>query len=132
MKHWLLPILITLLAVIANWQGGGFESDPSFLKVSASETSASIIIPQDQRHQEATLTDATSLYRICNTRPQRIIPTYGSKSERSVSQFRLLMQRHIVKPLNLLHDSRRRLETAPFCLSASCHYYVLALRHILR
>ena len=132
MKRWLLPILISLLAVVADWQGGGFESDPSFLKVSASEASASIIIPQDQRHHEATLTDATSLYRICNTRPQRIMPTYGSKSERSISQFRLLMLRHIVKPLSLLHDSRRRQETAPFCLSASCHYYVLALRHILR
>ena len=132
MKRWLLSILIALLAVIANWQGGGFEPYPTILKTSASETSASIIIPQDQRHHETTLTDATSLYRICNTRPQRIMPTYGSKSERSVSQFRLLMQRHIVKPLRFLHDSRRRQETAPFCLSASCHYYVLALRHILR
>lgn len=132
MKRWLLPILISLLAVVANWQGGGFEPDPSILKASASEASASIVIPQDQRHHEATLTDATSLYRVCNTRPQRIMPTYGSKSERSISQFRLLMQRHIVKPLSLLHDSRRRQETAPFCLSASCHYYVLALRHIIR
>ena len=132
MKRWLLPIFISLLAVITNWQGGGVEANPTILKTLPSEGSASIIIPQDQRHHEATLTDATNLYRICNTRPQRIMPTYGSKSERCVSQFRLLMQRHIVKPLNLLHDSRRRLETAPFCLSASCHYYVLALRHILR
>ena len=132
MKRWLLPILISLLAVITNWQGGGVEANPTILKTLPSEGSASIIIPQDQRHHEATLTDATSLYRICNTRPQRIMPTYGSKSERSISHFRLLMQRHIVKPLSILHDSRRRQETAPFCLSASCHYYVLALRHILR
>lgn len=132
MKRWLLPILISLLTVIANWQGGGFEPNPTILKASTTEASASIVIPQDQHHHEATLTDGTSLYRICNTRPQRIMPTYGSKSERSVSQFRLLMQRHIVKPLNLLYDSRRRQETAPFCLSASCHYYVLALRHIIR
>ncbi len=132
MKRWLLPILISLLAVITNWQGGGVEANPTILKTLPSEGSASIIIPQNQRHHEATLTDATSLYRICNTRPQRIMPTYGSKSERSISHFRFLMQRHIVKPLSILHDSRRRQETAPFCLSASCHYYVLALRHILR
>lgn len=132
MKRWLLPILISLLAVVANWQGGGFEPDLTLQIALSSDAPSSIIVPQDQRHHEATLTDATSLYRICNTRPQRIMPTYGSKSERSISQFRLLMQRHIVKPLSLLHDNRRRLETAPFCLSASCHYYVLALRHILR
>lgn len=128
MKRWLIPIVITLLAVLSNWQGGDIQRGQN----PGQTTSALIITPQDQRHHEATLTDATSLYRVCNTRPQRIMPTYGSKSERSVSQFRLLMQRHIVKPLSLLHDSRRRLETAPFCLSASCHYYVLALRHILR
>lgn len=128
MKRWLIPIIIILLAVLANWQDGDIQQ----VQEQCQSTSSQIITPQDEQHQEATITDATSLYRICNTRPQRIIPTFGSKSEQSINQFRLLAQRHIVKPLRFLHDNRRRLETAPFSLPASCHYYVIALRHIIR
>ena len=41
---------------------------------------------QKRFHHEATLTDATSLYRVCSSRPQRILPTHVSKTERTVNR----------------------------------------------
>lgn len=94
---------------------------------------SSVLTPQHRHHQEATLTDASQLYRICSSRPQRILPTQGAKTERSVTPFGSLARwQHIVKPIHTYYDSRRRRETAPFCLSASRDYYVIALRHIVR
>ena len=127
MKKWLFPILVALVAVLANWQG----EDVQRTTENQEKAVSSIVTPQDDRHHEATFTDATSLYRICNTRPQRVVPTYGSHSKRTTSQSAFAL-RKIVEPLKSLYDSRRRQETAPFRPSASCDYYILALRHIIR
>ena len=95
-------------------------------------TESSVMSPQRQQRHDATLTDATQLYRICSSRPQRILPTHGSRSERTLTPPFSVVRQHIVKPLHSYFDSRCRLETAPFCLSATCDYYVIALRHIIR
>ncbi|MBR1389641.1 MAG: hypothetical protein IJ569_08485 [Prevotella sp.] len=126
-------ILITLgvafLSVVLNWQGLTFA--PEQLTAHGRQSAGTVMSPQKHQHHEATLTDATSLYRVCSSRPQRLLPTQGSKTERTANPCGFV-RRHIVKPLQFLHDSRRRLETAPFSLSVSCHYYVIALRHIIR
>ena len=126
-NRWLMALLVAVLAVLANWQTESVLPVQSVLDTPA----ASVVIPQDNRHHEATLTDAASLYRVCSSRPQRIVPSHGSKTERNYSPCGFA-RHQFVKPLNTLYDTRRRLETAPFCLSASCHYYVIALRHIIR
>ncbi len=118
-----------VLTVVLNWQGEGLAAERQ--KAQDLQSVETFMSPQKHHHLEATLTDATSLYRICSSRPQRILPTQGAKNERTANPFGFF-RRNIVKPIHFLHDSRRRLETAPFCLSASCHYYVIALRHILR
>ncbi|MBQ8713398.1 MAG: hypothetical protein IJ551_11365 [Prevotella sp.] len=127
MGRWLLLLLMALTPVLANWQGGAVTQE----HVLRHDAAGTVIAPQDNRHHEATLTDATSLYRVCSNRPQRILPTHGSSSQRDTTPC-LLARRQFVKPLQCLHDSRRRLETAPFCRPASCQYYVYALRHIIR
>lgn len=127
MKRFLMSLIVVLLTLLTNWQG----KEVSCPLEQPQQPSASVVTPQHPRHHEATLTDASSLYRICTTRPQRVIPTHGSNPQRSAGSC-CSARRHIVKPLHYLHDSRRRLETAPYCLSASCKYYVIALRHILR
>ena len=83
-------------------------------------------------HHEATLTDASQTYRICSSRPQRITPSQGSKTERYVTPYSSFTRQHNVKHLYSFYDSRQRHETAPFCLSVSRDYYVIALRHIIR
>ncbi|MBQ9357012.1 MAG: hypothetical protein IJT98_06970 [Prevotella sp.] len=136
-----LLILLTtvVLAVLVNWQDEHFVSAGQKSKQQADaqeqilhSTLFTFHSADNSRHLEATLSDATNLYRVCSSRPQRLLPTQGSKTERSNSPSGGFVRRNSVKPLQFLHDSRRRLETAPFCMSASCHYYVIALRHIIR
>ena len=125
----LMALAVVLLTVVINWQGSDLASDRQAdqdLRYAEAQMSA-----PKHHHHEATLTDATSLYRVCSSRPQRLLPTHGSKTERTASPCGFV-RRNIVKPLHFLHDSRRRLETAPYCLSVSCLYYVIALRHIIR
>ena len=126
-------ILVTLcamcLTVLLNWQ----NHDDAIDERACQHWESSVLVPQHQHHQDATLTDASQIYRICSSRPQRILPTQGSKTERTVTPFgSFAIRHHIVKPIYSYYDSRCRLETAPFCLSASCDYYVIALRHIIR
>ena len=126
---WFLTVLCAVcLAVVIHWQGQDVQPAENLTE----RTESSVVTPQRQQHHEATLTDATQLYRICSSRPQRILPTHGSRSERTLTPAFNLVGQHIVKPLHSYHDSRCRQESAPFCLSASCDYYVIALRHIIR
>ena len=117
-----------LLTVLLNWQGE--DSVPQ--QEATRQPHTAVVTPQKQHHREATLTDASQLYRICSSRPQRINPTQGGKTNRTTNMCGGVVRRHIVKPFKSFHDSRCRLETAPFCLSASRDYYVIALRHIIR
>ena len=117
------------LTVLLNWQNRCCAA----VEEAGRHRESSVVAPHHQRHQEATLTDASQIYRICSSRPQRVLPAQGSKTERTLTPFgSFSLRQHIVKPLYSHHDSRCRRETAPFCLSASCDYYVIALRHIIR
>lgn len=123
-KGLLAIIAAMLLMVLTNWQE---KVDRTY----ASQSASSIIMSQsDQHNHEATLTDLTLLYNVCGSRPQRIITTQFSRIERSARSISLAL-RNIVKTLKSPNDSRRRLETAPFCTSVSSDYYVIALRHII-
>ena len=117
------------LTVLLNWQ----NRHDATVEESCQNRESSVLAPQHQHHQEATLTDASQIYRICSSRPQRVLPTQGSKPERTTTPFGgLAIRHHNVNPLYSYYDSRCRRETAPFCMSASCDYYVIALRHIIR
>ena len=124
----LMALCAVCLAVVTHWQ----EQDVLSEQILTEHTESSVVTPQQQQHHEATLTDATQLYRICSSRPQRILPTQGSRSGRTLTPAFNCVSQTIVKPLHSYHDSRCRLESAPFCLSASSDYYVIALRHIIR
>lgn len=131
-KHdsiWLLTaIFAVFLTVVMNWQGQ--ETVPE--QNHSERTESSLMSPQRQLHHEATLTDANGLYRICSMRPQRIAPSQGARSKQSQTSYGYRVRQHLVKPLHSYFDSRCRMESAPFCLSSSCDYYVIALRHIIR
>ena len=126
----ILTALCTVcLTVLLNWQ----SHNNAAVTESYQHRQSSVLAPQHQHQQEATLTDASQIYRICSSRPQRILPSQGSKTGRTITPFgNFAVRQHIVKHFNSYYDSRCRLETAPFCLSASCDYYVIALRHIIR
>ena len=127
---WLLTALFAVcLTVLLNWQEQGVVSSQGYIE----RAESSVLTPQRQQPHEATLTDASQLYRVCSSRPQRILSSQGSKTERTITPFGSFAQRQrIVKHLYSHYDSRCRKETAPFSMSASCDYYVIALRHIIR
>ena len=117
------------LTVLLNWQ----SKDGALAEIPLQPTESTVMVPLQQHHHEATLTDASQLYRVCSSRPQRILPSQGARTERTITPFgNLALRQHIVKHLYTCYDSRCRQETAPFCMSASCDYYVIALRHIIR
>ena len=117
------------LTVLLNWQ----SKDDALAEIPLHPMESTVMVPLQQHHHEATLTDASQLYRVCSSRPQRILPSQGSRTERTITPFgNLALRQHIVKHLYTCYDSRCRQETAPFCMSASCDYYVIALRHIIR
>ena len=127
---WLLTALLAVcLTVLLNWQGQVVASSQGCQE----RTESLVIAPQRQPPHEAMLTEASQLYRVCSSRPQRILSSQGSKTERTITPLGNFAQRqHIVKHLYSHYDSRCRKESAPFCMSASCDYYVIALRHIIR
>ena len=129
MLRMLTALCAVCLTVLMNWQ----SKDDALAEIPLQPTESTVMVPLQKHHHEATLTDATQLYRVCSLRPQRILPSQGSKTERTITPFsNFALRQHIVKHFNSYYDGRCRKETAPFCMSASCDYYVIALRHIIR
>ena len=128
MIRMLTAVCAVCLTVLLNAQG----DRPVSQQDSSLPVESAVMTPWQHRHHEATLTDATQLYRVCSSRPQRFVPTQGSGSGRTFCPCTAFVRRYIVKPLHFLHDGRIRLESAPFCTSASRDYYIIALRHIIR
>ena len=129
----LLPILIVFLTALIGCRGDAMNAGAKAsedIAVSFCGKTYTLTDPQSGRHHEATLNDARGVYRLCNTRPGRLLPTHGSGSDKNAARL-LAVRRPVVKHLFFLHDGRRRLETAPFQSAASRDYYVFALRHIL-
>lgn len=131
-KHGFVWLLAALIAVCLTVLMNGQEGETVAQQDQQKQSESSVIAPQQQQPHEATLTDATQLYRVCSSRPQRILPTQGARNERTLTPAIRLVRQYILKPLHSYHDSRCRIESAPFSLSASCDYYVIALRHIIR
>lgn len=126
---WFLTVVCAVcLAVVTHWQRQNIVSDQKPLEC----VEPSVVTSHRNQPQEAVLTDASQLYRICSSRSQRTLSTQGSRNERTLTHTFHFFRQHIVKPLHSYFDSRCRQESAPFCLSSSCDYYVIALRHIIR
>ena len=127
---WMLTALCAVcLTVLMNRQ----SKDDALAEIPLQPSESTVMIPLQQHHHEATLTDASQLYRVCSSRPQRSLPSQGSKTERTITPFgNFGLRQHIVKHFNSYYDSKCRQETAPFRMSASRDYYVIALRHIIR
>ena len=125
----LTALCAVCLTVLLNWQ----NHNDAAVTESYQYRQSPVLASQHQHQQEATLTDASQIYRICSSRPQRVLPTQGAKAERTITPFgSFAVRQHILTHHYSYYDSRCRRETAPFCMSASCDYYVIALRHIIR
>lgn len=91
---------------------------------------SSVVVPDKQPQKEATLSDAMHLYRICSSRPQRVVSKLNPKNEKSFS-FCGNCFKHLSVHVPNTFDCRCLIGKAFFWLSVSRYYYVIALRRIL-
>lgn len=82
------------------------------------------------QRQTALITDTTQTVRLCNTRPQRILPSFTAKPTH------LLDRNTFHNRFYSLHfqgiDRYLATVTTPIPSSVACDYYVIALRQIIR
>ena len=94
-------------------------------------------IENDQSKSEGILQNSIPLSRILSTRNNNRVNTiYGRNRNSSDSQYKTAYGFHLYKLkyktiVYTLLCGLARQETSPFVTSASCHYYVFALRRIL-
>lgn len=86
-------------------------------------------IEHKSNRQEAILSDVSVTYRVCNGRPQRLIPNWNlphSKHNNRVFNSYLFFHSRLKQFLG-----KPRGETAPFHFDVACKYYIICLRHLL-
>ena len=77
----------------------------------------------------AVIVNAQNLVRICNSRPQRILPSSIGKPERMTNRtHHLLLTDHLQ---NHLAEWASKTDTSPFLPAVSSDYFVFALRRLL-
>ena len=88
-----------------------------------------------QHEQDAKLEDASNAaYRVCSSRPQRLLPSGNIHGNPSASS-RLLIHRirFLSSLLSVIEGAKEpfRQETAPIHFDVASKYYVICLRHLL-
>lgn len=126
----LITVLLTAILSCSGKAEGCLRLDAAddFQK----EKIASIAPKQDRRDNVAVLSNTRGTYRLNNTRPQRLLPTYWPNLGKTQGKHGIRSFHQRSNPFKLHYDGRRRQETAPFCSSASSDYYIIALRRIIR
>ncbi len=88
------------------------------------------VVQQQDNGQEAVLTDASHLYRICNSRPQRLIPSWNLTLQDQQNK-PLLYKTKFYESFLLNFRGKKRLESAPIHFDVASRYYVICLRHLV-
>lgn len=134
-KH--LLFLITL--VIAMTLGGVCKASAAHAPRPVGQTAEpsgerkdrlTAVVHQQDDHQEARFTDASNLYRICNSRPGRLIPSWNVFSQERADKPSFYYNKFYESFL-LNFRGRKRQESAPFHFDVASRYYVICLRHLV-
>lgn len=142
MKTWIQTLLLFLVLLLGNQNtctahdtitGPGMAGAGSASGYYADEKSKDRIYEntiEPAQRQTALITDTSQTVRLCNTRPQRILPSFTAKPTH------LLSQNTFHNKFYSLHfqgiDRYLTTVTTPIPSSAACDYYVIALRQIIR
>ena len=121
MKQLILYIIFLMSMVFAGY---GEVSAASISKVTP-----------HQQEQDAQLEDASNAaYRVCSSRPQRLLPSGNIHGNPSASS-RLLIHRirFLSSLLSVIEGAKEpfRQETAPIHFDVASKYYVICLRHLI-
>lgn len=126
--HFYFQIIFCLILCFFNFQNKAMASQQNDAKKTAQTTQTL----EKDKPSGAIFSDAQNLYRICNSRPQRLNPSFTSKYIRILFKENYAQKKyaffHYSYPYN---DKRSRIETAPFSCLAPSDYYVFALRRLI-
>ncbi len=142
MKTWIQTLLLFLVLQLgnqntciahANVTRPGMAEDGGTSRYSDEEKNKDRIYEntiEPAQRQTALITDTSQTVRLCNTRPQRILPSFTAKPTH------LLCRNMFHNRFYSLHfqgiDRFLTTVTTPIPSSAACDYYVIALRQIIR
>ena len=142
MKTWIQTILLFLVLLLGNQNNciaHGNDTRPGMTEKGCAsgyyddEKSKDRIYEdtiEPAQRQTALITDTSQTVRLCNTRPQRILPSFTAKPTH------LLGRNTFQNKFYSLHfrgiDRYLTKVTTPIPSSAACDYYVIALRQIIR
>ena len=85
-------------------------------------------VEEHKPQQQAVLTDSSNIYRICNARPQRVIPCWAFETS---TPNKLPLKNHFYHFLLTTYRGHERQESAPIHFDVASKYYVICLRHLL-
>ena len=126
-----LTALFAILCVLAwGWQcrnGAAVTPCPQPTVCTIQNSEAATKQPQNK----FSLTAGNGFYRTPGSRSQRVMPTYGSKQGKGAGRL-VSVFRQQCRAFWLSGCGWPRVSTAPVRSGASCDYYVIALRHIIR
>lgn len=142
MKTWIQTLLVLLVLLLGNRNtciAHANDTRPGMAEESctsgyyADEKNKDRIYEdtiEPAQRQTANINDTSQTVRLCNTRPQRILPSITAKPTH------LLGRNTFQNKFYSLHfrgiDRYLTKVTTPIPSSAACEYYVIALRRIIR
>ena len=91
-------------------------------------------VEHDKSQPEAQLENASQLaYRICSSRPQRLLPNGNMHNSQTASRLLTNRIRYLSSLLSAIGGGMEpfRQETAPIHFDVASKYYVICLRHLL-
>ena len=129
MKQLILYIIFLMSMVFAGYGEVSAASYTSHTKDGLAK------VTPHQQEQDAQLEDASNAaYRVCSSRPQRLLPSGNIHGNPSASS-RLLIHRirFLSSLLSVIEGAKEpfRQETAPIHFDVASKYYVICLRHLI-
>ena len=130
----LILYIIFLMSMVFSGYGEVSAASVSFTSDALPKKDKLTKVEYDQRQSDAQLENASELaYRICSSRPQRLLPSGNMHGNQSAS--RLLSNRiHLLFTLLSAIEGAKepfRQETAPIHFDVASKYYVICLRHLI-
>lgn len=143
MKQLILYIIFLMSMVFSGYGEVSAASISLFHQDSSAVEAADAVHKKDrlakvtphQQEQDAQLEDASNAaYRVCSSRPQRLLPSGNIHGNPSASS-RLLIHRirFLSSLLSVIEGAKEpfRQETAPIHFDVASKYYVICLRHLI-
>lgn len=125
-NHHIMKQLVLIIVLILTMAFGGHGTAAAAQQPTSDRLQK---VEHKEDHHEAVFTDASALYRICTTRPYRIVPAWAQPQTSHLGKLPYYLKHS--QTLMLHYGGRARQESAPIHFDVASRYYVICLRHLL-